>query len=424
MFEMKLSEEILTVISRLNERGFNGYVVGGCVRDALRGIEPNDYDIATDAKPEEILEAFRDKKTIETGIKHGTVTVVVNGKNIEITTFRVDGEYRDNRHPSEVRFTKELADDLSRRDFTVNSMAYSPETGLADFFNGRRDLENKIIRCVGDPGKRFNEDGLRILRALRFSSALGFEIEEVTAAAIHKNRLLLKNISAERIYAELIKLLCGTCAGRVIKDFFDIMCVFSPELNSVAERGLLCHTAKTVDNAPPEKNLRLAAFFHCAGEGHGGEECAEIFRNVMRRLKADNATLKSVQTLVLHCGDEIIADEAYIRRLISKTSVETAEALTKLKYSCLLALPDGGTSIIETKKAEEVIKKLVNDGECVSLKGLAINGADLISSGFKEGTAIGEVLKRLYDAVLDGRLPNDKKTLLDEAITLNHDHIS
>ena len=421
MFEMKLPAEIMTVLSRLNAYGFQSCVVGGCVRDALRGIEPNDFDVATDAKPQDILGAFDGFKTIDTGLVHGTVIVVVDGKNIEITTFRVDGEYRDNRHPSEVRFTKELAEDLSRRDFTVNAMAYSPETGLADFFDGTRDIGRKIIRCVGDPDKRFNEDGLRILRALRFSSVLGFGIERETAEAIHRNRFLLKNISAERIYAELVKLLCGVGAGNTVADYCDVLSVFIPELASVAETGQLGHTAAVIDSVQPEKNLRLAALLHCAGGGHGGGECDEICDGVMRRLKADNATRKNVRTLALYCGDELKADEVFLKRLISKTSVEAAEALVKLKYACLRSQTNNDAATA-TAEAGRLIEKLRSNGACVSLKGLAVNGDDLMAAGIGEGRAVGGVLQILYDAVLDGRLPNDREALLAEAARLKESY--
>ncbi len=414
MFEMKLPDEILTVLSRLEAHGFKGYVVGGCVRDALRGIEPNDFDITTDALPGDILDTFSDYKTIDTGLKHGTVIVVVNSKNIEITTFRVDGEYLDNRHPSEVRFTVALSEDLSRRDFTVNAMAYNPEIGLADFFNGRRDVERKIIRCVGDPDTRFSEDGLRILRALRFSSVLGFDIDNKTAQAVHKNRFLLKNISAERIYAELVKLLCGVGAGRIVGEYSDVMSVFLPELEAVCESGLLEHTAAAVGNVTPEKELRLAALLHCVGGGHGGESCAVLCDKVMHRLKTDNTTRKNVRTLALYCGVELKADEVFLRRIISKTSVETAEDLVKLKAACLLAQPDGKAALDETEKAGQLIEKLKSDGACVSLKDLAVNGNDLINIGIEAGREVGDILQSLYDAVLDGQLSNDREALMAE----------
>ena len=413
---MRLPDEILFIISRLNSRGFKGFAVGGCVRDALRGIEPNDYDVATDAAPGDVLEAFDDCKTVETGLKHGTVTVVSGGRNVEVTSFRIDGEYRDNRHPSEVRFTKELNEDLSRRDFTVNAMAFSPEIGLVDLFDGERHLNERIIKCVGNPDERFSEDGLRILRALRFSSALDFEIERETAHSIYKNRLLLQNISAERIYAELVKLLLGAGVGRVIKEFYDVFYVFAPEFEAVVKRGLLCHTAQTIDSLPSEKLPRLAAFLHCVGAGHGGDECERICGVLMNRLKTDNATRKNIQTLVRLCGEELRTDAAFLRRLISKTSVGTAKDLIKLKCSCLSALSDSEKELSEALKAGEMIDRLVSGGECLSMKDLAVSGADLIAAGMEEGERLGAVLKLLYDGVLDGKLQNDRDALIAEAV--------
>ena len=227
---MDMPKNVDTAINLLQSAGFEAYAVGGCVRDSLLGKTPNDWDITTSAKPEDMKSVFADFHCIDTGIKHGTVTVVIDGEPLEITTFRLDGEYEDNRHPKSVTFTSNLGADLGRRDFTVNAMAYSKMTGTVDLFDGQNDLKNKIIRCVGDPDRRFNEDALRILRALRFASALDFEIEEKTAQSLLKNRALLGNISEERIAKELLKLVCGKGAKRILTDFAPVLFEILPEL--------------------------------------------------------------------------------------------------------------------------------------------------------------------------------------------------
>ena len=229
--EIYIPEYITKVLRLLKDGGHEGFLVGGCVRDSLMGKEPHDYDITTSATPDEMKRCFAGEKVIETGVRHGTLTVVSDSNNVEVTTFRVDGEYEDNRHPTQVSFTHRLQDDLSRRDFTVNAMAYSPERGVVDIFDGQKDIERRLIRCVGDPDKRFNEDALRILRALRFSSALDFDIDKNTDESIRKNKGLLKNISSERMYSELVKIILGNGAERVLLSYPEVIAEILPELS-------------------------------------------------------------------------------------------------------------------------------------------------------------------------------------------------
>ena len=228
---IKIPPQVNRAIEILQNNGHSAYVVGGAVRDMLMGKTAHDWDITTSALPEETLESFSEFRTIETGLKHGTVTVIVDGMSLEITTFRIEGGYSDNRHPDKVDFTDRVEDDLSRRDFTVNSIAYSPQKGFADPFDGQTDIEKKIIRCVGNPDKRFGEDALRILRALRFSAVLGFEIEKDTAESIRRNYKLLSNISVERIFVEISKLLCGKDAGKILREFEDVIFFILPEIS-------------------------------------------------------------------------------------------------------------------------------------------------------------------------------------------------
>ena len=269
--DLTLPKNVEFIINRLENAGFEAFCVGGAVRDSVMNITPGDWDITTSALPEETKAIFGDFKTIDTGIKHGTITIIMDKKPYEVTTFRIDGEYNDNRHPENVLFTRNLKDDLSRRDFTINALAYNKKTGLADLFGGQADIYNSIIRTVGEPEKRFKEDGLRIMRALRFSAVLGFDIEENTKKAIHKNKDLLKNISAERLSAELIKLICGKNAFKILMEFPDVFSVFIPEIAPAVnfrQYGKkhaydvwehICHTVETI---PAEKDLRLTMLLH------------------------------------------------------------------------------------------------------------------------------------------------------------------
>lgn len=272
---MDMPKNVDTAINLLQSAGFEAYAVGGCVRDSLLGKTPNDWDITTSAKPEDMKSVFADFHCIDTGIKHGTVTVVIDGEPLEITTFRLDGEYEDNRHPKSVTFTSDLGADLGRRDFTVNAMAYSKMTGTVDLFGGQNDLKNGIIRCVGDPDRRFNEDALRILRALRFASALDFEIEEKTAQSLLKNRALLGNISEERIAKELLKLVCGKGAKRILTDFAPVLFEILPELQPMYKNShdnphhcydIYEHTLIAVESIDSEPTLRFAMLLHDCGK--------------------------------------------------------------------------------------------------------------------------------------------------------------
>ena len=440
---MKLSAGAEKAISMLEKSGFEAYAVGGCVRDALLGKNPTDFDITTSAKPEETKAVFKNEHVIETGIKHGTVTVLMNGEPLEITTFRIDKNYSDNRHPEEVEFTRSLSEDLARRDFTVNSLAFNEKTGIIDLFGGVSDLEHGIIRAVGEPDLRFDEDALRIMRALRFASVLGFKIEEKTAASLSEKAALLKNVSAERLFSELEKLLCGKNAAKIILEhpvpFFEII----PELSVLKgfdqhhfrhNLDALEHTLAVLESVPPEKTLRLAALFHDISKplcqsfdetgtahyyGHA-QKSAEIAESVLRRLKADSETVKTVSELIRHHEDRFEPSKKAVKRLLSKTSLDFYEKLLSLMEGDEMGKKEEfrlSKSVFEEfrRLSAEIIEK----EECFSLKNLALSGADLISAGFEPGKKMGEILGILLEKVIEGELPNEKEALLEFAKTYN-----
>ena len=434
---MYLPKEVKKAISMLETSGFEAYAVGGCVRDSLLGKTPTDFDITTSALPEETKLVFKNEHVIETGIKHGTVTVLIDHNPLEITTFRIDENYSDNRHPDKVTFTRSLKEDLARRDFTINALAFSEKTGIIDVFGGTDDLEHGIIRCVGEPDKRFGEDALRIMRGLRFASALGFKIEEKTALSMHKNKELLKNVSVERLSSELTKLLCGKDAKNVLFEHREIIAVLIPEISALFDfdqqhfrhdKDAFCHTLAVLENVPPVPSLRFAALLHdiakprCFsvkdGIGHFYGHAplgAQMAEDILSRLKFDNETKSAVCSLILHHQDKFPADPKNIRRILGRIGYEAFKSLITL-----MRADDLG------KKAEyfpgedfykdylDTAKNIIESGECFSLKNLAVNGRDLISLGIKPGPKMGDILNALLDAVIEEKIPNEKSALLEQ----------
>lgn len=430
---MQLPNYVENVINMLENNGFEAYAVGGCVRDSLRGIEPHDYDVTTSARPEQTKNVFEGFKVIETGMKHGTVTVLVDGNSIEITTFRIDGEYSDNRHPKKVLFTSKLENDLSRRDFTINAMAYSTRTGVVDLFGGKQDIENKIIRAVGDAEIRFEEDALRIMRALRFSAVCGYKIEESTAKAIHVKKELLKNISGERIADEMNKLLCGDC-GKLLREFSDVFAVIIPEIRECVgflqhskyhDRDVWEHTVAAVEAIEPERNLRFAMLLHDLGKpacyvnengvGHFKGHAAvskKICQRVMSELKYDRETADKITLLVERHDIPMGNDEKTVRHRIAQFGEKTFFELLKIHIADDSAKSPQYQNRIEGYKLQkDYADKIIAENSCLSLKKLAVNGNDLIKLGYS-GKAVGEALKLLLDAVIDEKCNNVKENLL------------
>lgn len=434
-----IPEEALKIINILELSGHEAYFVGGCVRDVLRGETPHDWDITTSASPDEMKKCFSSYRTLETGIKHGTLSLLTGGKIYEVTTYRVDGKYEDNRRPSEVFFTRSLFDDLSRRDFTVNAMAYSPSRGLVDIFEGQKDIKGKLIRCVGNPDTRFHEDGLRILRALRFSSVLDFEIDAATRESIHENKGLLANISAERIRDEFFKLVTGKGAERVLLDFPDVICEFIPELRATVGFNqknpfhiydVYTHSVKAMVAADGDLYVKLALFFHDIGkpaclteDEHGGhfyghqDISADITDTALRRLHAGNEATAIVTRLVKEHHKVIQNSEKGIRRLLSSLGEENARRLIALRRGDNSALvPElKEPRLAELDETARLLEEEIKKKCCLSLRNLAITGDDLIARGMKPGREIGKLLAGLLDAVIDGSLPNEREVLLAEA---------
>lgn len=388
---MNLPNGVEFIIDRLASHNHRADIVGGCVRDFLLGKEPNDYDITTDATPDEMREIFSDVKVVETGIKHGTLTVIYSGEPYEITTYRLDGEYSDNRHPDNVSFTRSLADDLSRRDFTVNAMCYNHKDGFTDLFSGRDDLEGRIIRAVGDPEKRFTEDALRILRALRFAATLDFTVDPETSRAIHKTAPLLRRVSAERIYTEWKKLISGIGAYGILSEYTDIIEVIIPEL-----AGLKLPSKPLFDKA--EAHIRELSLFVLTNNSN-----------------ARNSYLKAASALKCDNRHKNLGAVA-LENLNLKT--ESASELTRL---LIAAEEDGARCVLGLKiilglaayESQSLLDELLAGGVCYRISDMKINGNDLSTLGIK-GKEIGETLNRLLYMIADGKIENKKEAIMEE----------
>ena len=441
--KINLPEKVSRIIHTLQANGYEAYAVGGCVRDSILGREPDDWDITTSATPLETKALFA--RTFDTGIEHGTITVLIDKDAFEVTTYRVDGKYEDSRHPSEVTFTRCLQEDLLRRDFTINAMAYNDEEGLVDIFGGIEDLNNKTIRCVGNAEARFGEDALRILRAVRFAAQLGFEIEEETREGIVKLAPTLANISAERIQVELIKMLVSPNPSlfrtayelgitKVILPEFDEMMKTEQEtphhIYSVGE-----HTLKAIETIRPDKVLRLTMLFHdiakpmmktidANGVAHfkmHDVEGVEMTKSILRRLKFDNDTLGKVTKLVQYHGYRIPAEPKRVRKAMNKIgedlfpyylTVRTADTMAQSEYMREEKLQN-------IRDMEKCYQEILEKQECVSLKDLAISGSDLIADGMKPGKEIGYVLNSLLEKVIENPELNTRETLLELRKTIN-----
>ncbi|MCR4675487.1 MAG: CCA tRNA nucleotidyltransferase [Lachnospiraceae bacterium] len=427
------------VLEQLQKNGFEAYVVGGCVRDSIMGRCPNDWDITTSALPEEVKTCF--ERTIDTGIVHGTVTVRMDGESYEVTTYRIDGKYEDGRHPTEVTFTPNLEEDLKRRDFTINAMAYNPTEGLVDLFGGVSDIERKMIRCVGDGMARFSEDALRMLRALRFSAQLDFDIEEETFLAIQKLAPTLEKISAERIQVELVKLVTSNHPEKM-RDVYEsgLSKIFMPEWDAMMEcpqnsihhcYNVGEHTIEVMKHVPAEKKIRLAALLHdvgkplCRKTDEKGRDHfsghpllgADMAKDILQRLKFDNATIDFVVRLVRYHDERPAATKRNMRRMMNRVGSENIEDLLTIKRGDAAGqseyqIEEKNNYILEL---ERLYKEVLKDEEAVTVKDLKINGKDLMDLGIKKGPKIGEILHTLLELVIEDPSMNDREILLDRA---------
>lgn len=426
-----------SILSRLTQHGYKAYLVGGCVRDYIAGIPPHDFDVTTSATPDKILAVFHDAKTVPTGISHGTVTVIMNNTSVEVTTFRCDGDYSDHRRPDSVTFSTEYRDDAARRDFTMNAIAYNNEEGIVDPFGGAEDIKQGIIRAVGDPYKRFDEDALRILRAVRFASVLGFEIEGNTSNAIHELCHLLSDVSAERISSELTKLLCGKNVIKILTEYSDVISTVIPEITPMIGfcqhnphhiYDVWEHTVHTVDSIKPVPYLRLAALFHDVGKpstfsiqsdglghfyGHSAAGCT-IAEGIIKRLKLPNDIRDKVLTIIKYHDLQIPAEKSSVMKFMRRHGSDTLTDLIEMFKADNLALsPEFHSRQQHYDRLAELMQEILNEDACFSLKDLAVNGKDLIALGVKEGKQIGALLNLLLDKVIASQLPNSKDALLE-----------
>lgn len=434
--KMNLPIDVEKIIQTLENAGFEAFAVGGCVRDTMLGKEPKDWDITTSAKPEQVKELF--SHTIDTGIQHGTVTVMENHVGYEVTTYRIDGEYEDSRHPKEVIFTASLEEDLKRRDFTINAMAYNSSKGLVDLFEGELDLERGVVRCVGNAKERFTEDALRMLRAIRFSAQLGFEIERATCEAIQELAPTICNISAERIATELIKTIVSDHPAYLKKAYelgltqyflpeFDRM-MKTPQNNKHHKYDVGQHSLCAMENIEADKVLRLTMLLHdvakpdCISVDDDGQEHyyghpqlgAEKSRMILRRLKLDNDTINQVYQLIYYHDERFPVTQKTTRRMMNRIGSDYFPPLFKVKYADVLAQSE----YKQTEKMQYIddlkaaYEECVASDACVTVKDLAINGKDLLELGVPQGRMIGTILNALLEQVLDEPELNDRENLL------------
>lgn len=435
---MKLPDQVKAAIERIHAAGYEAYIVGGAVRDYAMDRPIHDWDIATSARPRETEAVFSDCKIIETGLKHGTVTIVLNGMPLEITTYRVDGDYTDHRRPDSVKFTGSLQEDLRRRDFTMNAMAWHPRTGIVDPAGGLQDIRQGLLRCVGEPERRFDEDGLRILRALRFASVYELQLEPATAAAVHRKKEQLRDIAAERVQMELSRMLCGKGVRQILLQYGDVMSVVLPEMapmadfvqrNSCHGRDAWAHTALAAASVPPETELRWAALLRGVGKGccfsgeqNGAEHfCdqtgreAKIADGVMRRLRFSNASRSCIAALIRYHDLPIEPDKKQIARLLNQLGKESLRRLLLLQKADTIVQSDIDREKQEKcRQAEALLEELLAEKICFSMQDLAVNGRDMLALGL-QGPAVGRALQGCLEAVLEQELPNERRALLEWA---------
>lgn len=442
MYKISIPKGAQSIVMGLRYAYHEAYVVGGCVRDSLLGKEPKDWDICTSATPDEMKECFRrcGFETIDTGLKHGTLTVKVGkGEHYEVTTFRVDGNYSDSRHPDSVEFVDSIYKDLSRRDFTINAMAYN-SAGLIDTYHGRQDLERGIISCVGNPDDRFSEDALRILRALRFASTYNFTIDDRTAESIHKNKNNLKNIAVERIQSELCKMLCGKGILRVLLEFSDVISVIIPEIQSCIgleqnnpyhQYTVYDHIAHAVANCDTaDVSVKMALLLHDIGKplcytedengghfhGHAvpGRDIAET---VMNRLRFDNKTKEEVLELVLYHDATIEPTPKTVRRWLNKIGENRFSQLLDIRMADIKAHTEGTqeSRIEKCQALGTIMSDILEQEQCFSMKDLAIRGKDILAFGVPEGKIVGDILNHILDMVINGELENYIEVQMEEA---------
>lgn len=398
---MQIPSEVEHIIKTLNDNGFEAYIVGGCVRDFLLNKEPKDWDITTSALPQKTKELF--EHTYDTGIEHGTVTVVINHQNFEVTTYRIDGDYVDFRHPEGVIFTEHIEEDLSRRDFTMNAIAYHSQKGFVDPFKGREAITQKLIKGVGDADKRFNEDALRMLRAVRFSAQLGFDIEDKTMTALIKNAPLIKNISIERIRDEFLKLLSSDCVEKIqllmttkLSDYF------LPQLKNIMENN--ANMIDALKNCPKNNISKLATLLYDLDYN----ECERILKS----FKLDNKTIKTVLTIIKYINYPLEQGHYPTRIILSKIGEDTFKLLLNIKFNFSML----NKNLAYCKMLDNIydeIDDIIKREECISLKTLAVNGNDISKLGIKNGKQIGEALKLAFEAVLKNPTLNKKDFLLN-----------
>lgn len=434
--QIQLPEKVHKIIDTLEEAGFEAYAVGGCVRDSILGREPDDWDITTSATPEEMKRLF--PRTVDTGIKHGTVTVLLGGEGFEVTTYRIDGAYEDGRHPSEVTFTASLKEDLRRRDFTINAMAYNERSGLVDLYGGLADMEDEVIRCVGNARERFDEDALRMLRAVRFSAQLGYRIDEATGEAVKALAPNLQKISAERIQVELVKLVTSPHPDYLRKAYelgitaqilpeFDL-CMETPQRHKHHCYDVGEHILHSMLGVGPDKVLRLSMLFHDIGKPqtltvdpdgttHNKRhpfEGEKITRKVMRRLKFDNDTTDKVTKLVLYHDYDIAPTEAGVRRAVNRIGEDIFAMIFTVRRADIAAQSDymREEKLAKVAYIEKLYREVLARRDAVTLKDLAISGKDLIAGGMPPGRQIGETLSALLERVLDDPSLNKREILL------------
>lgn len=438
MKKITIPQKANYIIETLLNNNYEAYAVGGCIRDSLLGRNPEDWDITTSATPLEVKSLFR--RTIDTGIQHGTVTILLEKETFEVTTYRIDGKYEDSRHPKNVEFTKSLKEDLRRRDFTINAMAYNDREGLVDIFGGKKDLERHLIRCVGNAKKRLSEDALRILRGLRFSAQLGFTIEADTKIAMKELAPLLKNISAERIQVELIKTITAPKSELLILAYeLGMTKEFLPEFDQMMETeqetihhqyNVGIHTIEAMKNIAPEKVRRLTMLFHDMGKpayktmdqkgvAHFKRHnlgSTKIAREVLKRLRFDNDTIKKVERLVYYHDYRMPATAYHVRKAIYEIGKELFPIYIEVRRADTLAqsLYKRAEKLADIQKIEALYQEIIESNQCVTLKEMAISGKDLIELGIKPGKQIGEILEQLFQMVLKDPNKNKKELLLQE----------